>query len=141
MPFYEIAYETGRMSVANYADDDEAKRAIGEHNRRAVNGEAGGPIGHPAERIAAVYVYEDRHPDEFNADQTMSADVFEKEVLALIKERKDKNGVVSIQDMALETRGLSHPMIADADKKAPFESAYKLKEDRKLALDFLKEGE
>lgn len=136
MPFYEIVYETGRMSVAEYADEAEAKSAIGAHHKRAVNGEPSGPVGGPAERIAAVYVYE-KHPDDFNSEQTMSADVFLKEVEALVKDRKDKNGVVSVQDMSLETRGLSHPMVKE---RGAFDSMYKMKEDKKMSLAFL-EGE
>ena len=120
------------MSVAQYENDEEAQRAIKAHNDRAVAGQPGGPIGQPAERIAEVFVYEE-HPNEFNPEQTMSADVFEKEIAALVKERKDKNGVVSIQDMAGETRGLSHPMV----EAEGFKSRYKMKEDRKLALSFL----
>lgn len=130
--FYEIVYETGRMSVASYESDEEAQSAIKAHNDRALTGQPGGPIGQPAERISAVYVYSE-HPNEFNPEQTMSADVFEKEVGNLIKERKDKNGVVSIQDMAGETRGLSHPMT----EPEGFKSRFKMKEDRKLQLTFL----
>ena len=133
MPFYEILYETGRMSVAQYADDDEAQSALKNHNDRAVSGEPGGPLGQPAERIRAVYVYAN-HPDAFNEDQTMTADVFDKEVLALSKGRKDANGVVNVADMGAAVAQLSHPFVTE---RAPFESSYKMKEDKKLNLAFL----
>jgi hypothetical protein len=133
MPFYEIAYETGRMSVAEYANDDEAKMALKAHNDRAVSGLAGGPIGQPAERIAAVYVYAN-HPDSFNEMQAMSADVLQKEVAALIKSLADENGVVAIDQLAVEVRGLSHPM---KERKEPFGSMFKLKESKSLKLAFL----
>lgn len=136
MPFYEIAYETGRMSVAEYADDAEAKSAIKAHHDRAIKGEPGGPIGQPAERIAAVYVYPE-HPNSFNDAQTMSADVLEKEVGALIKSLKDENGVVALDILAVEVRGLSHPM---QPKSEPFGSVYRAKETKKMKLDFLSEG-
>lgn len=136
MPFYETVYETGRMSVACYEDDEEAKRAIGEHHGRAVSGQPGGPLGQPAERIAAVYVY-DRHPNEYNPDQTMSGDVAEKEVGALIKKMKDENGVVSIDHLTLAVRDLTHPMTTG---RAGFDSFYKAKETKKLDLSFLAGG-
>ena len=134
--FYETVYETGRMSVACYENDEEAQRAIGEHNRRAMNGEAGGPLGQPAERIAAVYVY-DEHPNEYNADQTVSADVASSEVESLIKATKDKNGVISLDQLSLAVRGLSHPMVTDGDT---FDSFFKMKEKKKLNLSFLEGG-
>lgn len=137
MPFYETVYETGRMSVAEYADDDEAKLALKAHHDRAINGQPGGPIGQPAERVAAVFIYP-KHPDAFNAAQSASADVLKDEVNELINKMKDENGVVSIDLFAMEVRGLSHPM-AD-ERKASFDSFYKMKEAKKLNLAFLSEG-
>lgn len=136
--FYELVYETGRMSVARYENDEEAKTAIGEHHRRAVEGIPGGPLGQPAERIREVYVY-DEHPNEYNSDQTMSADVAEKEIAALIKETKDENGVVNIDQLTLHVRGLSHPMV-DTGHREAFDSAFKMKEKKKLDLAFLDGG-
>jgi hypothetical protein len=134
VPFYEVTFETGRSSVACYEDDAEAKRALAEHHRRAVHGEVGGPIGGPAERIAKVRVYKE-HPNEFNAAQTMSADVVEKEIGALIKGLADDNGVVSVDRLAMEVRGLSHPMVTG--KEHSFDSNFLMKEDREMKLDFL----
>lgn len=135
MPFYETVYETGRMSVACYEDDDEAKAAIAEHHRRAVTGQPGGPLGAPAERIAAVYVY-DKHPNEYNADQTLSADVAEKEVKELIAASKDENGVITTDQLAIAVRGLSHPM-TEVDG---FNSRFRMKETKKLNMNFLEGG-
>jgi hypothetical protein len=137
MPFYEIAYETGRMSVANYADDDEARIALKNHHDRAVKGAVGGPIGQPAERIANVFVYS-HHPNAFNDVQTMSAEVLQKEVSALIKSLADDNGVVQIDVLAVEVRGLSHPM---KPRKEAFDSLFKAKETKKLNLAFLEGGD
>lgn len=136
VPYYEIVYETGRMSVACYENDDEAKEGIGAHHARAVRGEAGGPLGQPAERIAAVYVYE-KHPDNFNADQTMSADVLNKELSNLVKDSADENGVVNVDQLVLGVRGLTHPM---TDKVSGFDSRYKTKETKKMTLAFLEGG-
>lgn len=133
MPFYEICYETGRMSVAEYASDEEAQSALKAHNDRAVNGELGGPIGQPAERIAAVYVYK-QHPNDFNDVQTMSAEVLEKEVGGLIKSLADENGVVAVDQLAVEVRAISHPM---QEAKKPFGSVYRMKEQKSLDLSFL----
>lgn len=134
MPFYEVTYETGRVSVANYENDAEAKSALAAHHHRAVGGLSGGPIGAPAERIAKVRVY-DKHPNEFNPDQTMSADVLKKELEALVTAGEDDNGVVSIDEMSKSVRGLSHPMV-DV-RETPFDSMFKMKEKKELALDFL----
>ena len=133
MPFYEIAYETGRKSVACYADDAEAYRAIEEQDRRAREGASAGPQGGPAERVAKVYKYSE-HPNEYNAAQTASADVVEKEVAGLVKAMKDSNGVVNIDQLALEVRGLSHPMTAP---EHAHDSQFKMKEDASYTLDEL----
>ncbi len=135
MPFYEIVFETGRSSVACYEDDAEAKSALSEHQRRAMSGEVGGPIGAPAERVAAVYIY-DEHPNEFNPAQTMSAEVLTKELTNLVKAMGDDNNVVQVDQLVTEVRGLTHPM-QDIDPKQPFASRFKMKEDKKLSLTFL----
>lgn len=133
MPFYEIVYETGRMSVAEYADDKEAEVALSEHHRRAVNGESGGPLGNPAERIKAVYVYK-KHPDAFNEDQTMSLDVFTSEVGSLAQGMADENNVVNVAKLGEAVAQLSHPFKSERE---PFDSIYKMKEDKKLKLEFV----
>lgn len=136
MPFYEIVYETGNNSVAFYEGDDEAKRGIGEQHRRALNGESAGPLGGPAERVAKVFVYSN-HPNEFNPNQTASSDVVEKEVASLVKAMKDDNGVISIDQLSLAVRDLSHPM--ETGRESRLDSMYKMKEDRALSLGFLEE--
>ena len=133
--FAEIVYETGRMSVGEYADEAELKEGLKAHNDRAKNGEPGGPLGQPAERIAAVYIY-DKHPDDFNSAQTMSSDVVTKELAALVKDSADDNGVVNLDQLTLQVRGLSHPMVAAEG----FDSRYKQKENKKLSLAFLEGG-
>ena len=134
--FAEIVYETGRMSVGQYDTEDELKSAVKAHNDRAKNGEAGGPVGAPAERIANVFLY-DKHPDDFNSEQTASSDVVEKEVAGLVGKMKDKNGVVNIDQLAMAVRDLSHPMKQGTDRDGTLDSFYKAKETKKLNLDFL----
>lgn len=131
MPFYEIAYETGRKSVAEYADDEEALAACKEHDRRARDGQQAGPQGGPAERIAKIYKYES-HPNDYNLEQTASAEVITKEVGELVKAMKDSNGIVNIDQLALEVRGLSHPM---TNPEHAHDSQFKMKEDAVLTLE------
>lgn len=133
MPFYEITFETGRSSVALYKDDAEALAANGEQDRRARAGEPGGPLGVPAERVKCIRVY-DEHPNEWNVEQTMSADVATKEVGALIKNLKDENGVVLLPVLAMQVQGLSHPMVSS--KESSFDSNFKMQEKKELALAF-----
>lgn len=133
MPFYEIAYETGRISVACYADDAEALSAVGEQHRRATVGEPGGPLGAPAERVARVFVY-DKHPNEYNPSQGVSVDVVTKEVAELIKALADENGVVAVNELASEVRALTHPMNPTRD--GAFGSVFRMKEAKELKLDY-----
>ena len=145
MPFYEITYETGRSSIASYADDAEAESAVAAHHARAMNGLPGGPVaGHPtgqegnpnwsAERIAKVRVY-DKHPDDLNPDQTLSVEVAEKQLSMLIKGLADENGVVNVARLSAEVRGLTHPMVTV--KESPFDSNFRMKEKKELDMAFL----
>lgn len=131
MPFYEIVYETGNVSVAEYKDDAEALEGAGAQDQKAREGGQAGPQGGPAERVAKIYKYAE-HPDNYNTEQTASADVLQKEVSELVKALADKNGVVSIDQLVLAVRGLTHPMI---DKEHPHDSQFKMKEDAVLTLD------
>ena len=143
MPFYEVTFETGNSSVCAYADDAEAERALGEHQRRARNGEAGGPVaahgggpGAPnwaAERIAKVRVYT-KHPNEFNPEMTMSGDVLKSEIGALIDGSVDENGVVNLFAISEQVKALAHPM---KDRESAFDSQYKMEEDKELDTAFL----
>ena len=132
--FYEITYETGRVSVASYEDDAEAQRALSEHHTRAVEGLSGGPLGQPAERVAKVRVY-DKHPDGWNVDQTMTTDVAKKELERLLDEGKDENGVINTSQLAIRVQDLAHPMVDE--RKSSFDSMFKMKEKKELSLSFL----
>ena len=137
MPFFEIMYETGRSSIACYADEAEALAACGEQHRRAMAGEPGGPLGVPAERVKEIRMY-DTHPNEFNAEQTISEEVAAKEVAELIKLNADSNGIVFLPVLALQVQALSHPMVQN--KKSAFDSNFKMKEKKTLKFDFNKAG-
>jgi hypothetical protein len=133
--FLEVVYETGRMSVMEVDSEEEGMEGLRVHHQKAIKGEPGGPLGQPAERVAAVYVY-DEHPDDFNSDQTMSADVLEKELSNLVKTAKDKNGVVNVDVFTVGVRALTHPMNNSTDVEG-FGSRYRMKENKKLDLKFL----
>jgi len=137
VPFYEITYETGRSSVARYADEAEAQSAIKAHHDRAVQGLPGGPVGAPAERVVKVREF-DKHPNDLNPDQTMGADVLNKELSSLVKGLSDDNGVVDISRLAVEVRALSHPMVTH--KETSFDSNFVMKPKQELSLTFLEGG-
>lgn len=131
MPYYEVVYETGNVSVMAAESDEAALAAAAEHDRRAREGGQAGPQGGPAERIAKLYKY-DTHPNEYNPAQTASADVLQKEVSELVKGLADSNGVVNIDVLSQEIRGLSHPMTT---KEHPHDSQFKMKEVGVLTLE------
>jgi hypothetical protein len=135
MGFYEIVYETGDVSVANYQDDAEALSALGEQNRRAVEGLEAGPQGGPASRIAKVFKY-NTHPGSLNEDGTLTADVLTAELPDLVAQYTDDNGVVNVLAFAEGVSGLVHPMLLG--EVAPHDSKYKMTPDSELDLKTLK---
>jgi hypothetical protein len=137
MGFYEVVYETGEVSVADYADDAEALSALGEQNRRAVSGEQAGPQGGPASRIAKVFKYNE-HPGSLNEDGTLTAEVLNTELTDLVKQYTDKNGVVNVLAFAEGVTGLVHPM--NLGDVAPHDSKYKMTPTGELDLKTLKAG-
>ena len=133
MPFVEVIYETGVSGIAFYDTEEEAVEGLMAHHNRAVNGQPGGPIGAPAERIKRALDYGDKHPNDYNTDDTMSADVALEEVTSLIKACAASNeGVIPLGQLAVEVRGLSHPMVAG--KENPFDSNYKMQERGEITL-------
>lgn len=133
--YYEIVYETGEMSVANYDNEAQALSALAEQQRRAVNGLEAGPQGGPANRIARVFEYA-AHPGSLNEDGGLSADVLNSELKDLVKEYTDKNGVVNVLVFAEAVAGLVHPMTAG--EVSPHDSKFKMTEARELDLTEMK---
>lgn len=107
--FVEVVYETGRSSVMEVANEDEAMAAMAEQHRRAKVGELAGPAGGPAERVAQAFVY-DEHPDNYNKGDSLTSDELKKILPKLVEGLADDNGVVAVGGLASEVRGLSHPM-------------------------------
>lgn len=132
MPFYEVVFETGSNSVAEYESDEEALSANEAQNTRAKSGLPGGPTGHSAERVKAILKY-DKHPADFGADQAFSADVATKTIADLIKQYSDENGVVSKTELASAILRTSDAVM-QLDERKPGESIYKMKEKSSLDL-------
>lgn len=130
MPFYEIAYEDGSMSVACYEDDAEAERALSAAHARAVSGQAAISSTTPdepfraASRIRAVFKY-NKHPDDYNAGQKAAA----KDVKAAVDAALGEEKTVGVHDVAAVIRDLSNPF----KPAEPFESRYKMEEVEELA--------
>lgn len=128
MPFYEVIYETGSKSVAEYKDDETAISAVKAQHEKATTGQPGGPTGHPAERVVRVLAY-DTHPGDLGEGMTMSKDVAKKELDAIMK---DQGEVVNVMDLAARVRDLANPHVLDA---GVHDSQYKMDEARELKLD------
>lgn len=129
MPHYEVIYEDGTMSVANYADDEEASRALTAANDRAKSGQrsvASDPNSPAATRIKRVFVY-DEPPGDYNPEGMLSADVAKEEVTAALKAATEK-GVTDLFKLAALIRDISNPFVVTG----PHESNYKATETREL---------
>jgi hypothetical protein len=124
--FLEVIYETGAHSIMEADDENEAVDAIREQNRRAENGEMGGPGNRPAERVYKVLKY-DKHPNDFNIEQVVS----EAEVKAAFKDILAENiedGVVHLPQFLADMRLITSPQV-DSE---PHESNYKMQETGEL---------
>lgn len=127
--FYEIIYETGNHSIANYSSDEEANRAIGEHHRRAKSGEPANstnPQMGPAERVVKVLKY-DTHPGDYTASQAVDVSELMDAVQKAVEEKK-VGDMVSIPEVAAAVRDLSDPGV----DSAPHESNYKQQDKGEL---------
>lgn len=121
--FYEIIYENGEVSVAEYASDEEALTAVTEQHNRAKAGLKNGPQAGPASRVVKVLVYPN-HPGTY-AGGGLSAD----EVQSSIKDLLKNIDVVDVQQLAMAVSGLNHPMVSP---ESPHDSRFKQPEEREL---------
>lgn len=126
MPYYEVVYEDDSVSVANYANDEEATSAILEQHDRAKTGRKNGPQEANATRIAKVFVYP-THPGDYGTEGGLSTDEVKTSINAMLE------GVeaVDVQQLATRVSALNHPMVANA---AVHESKYKMESERELEL-------
>lgn len=121
MPYYEIIFENGEYSIANYENDEEALTAIHTHHDRAAVGEKAGSWegANPAQRVKAILVY-DEHPGVDNPN--LSVDQI-KDVLDKFDE-----GSINIHELSAALRDEISPLV----ESEPHESNYKMKELREL---------
>lgn len=134
--FYEIIFESGEVSVANYESDEEALAALTEQNTRAKSGGKNGPQGGPATRIARVLKY-DVHPGSLNEDGNLSADEVKSAMGDVLKAMTDSNGVVNVAALANAISGISHPMV---NAEGAHDSRFKMAEKGELSLEALGNG-
>jgi hypothetical protein len=121
---YEVIYETGNHSLASYENDEEALRALNEHQDRAKNGQPameGTQV--PAERIVRVLVY-DHHPADYNPNQQVPLTDLTATLDSLAED-----GLVSVPEAAAAVRSTSSPFVA---QEGPHDSSYAMESAREL---------
>ena len=133
MPVYEIIWESGEHSLAQYADDDEMKSAVLAHHDRAKNGEPGGPAGVPAQRAFKVLKY-DSDPGEIS--ETLSADEVKAQLDAAVDEAADENGVLHLPVLHAIVGNIRSATVASD----PHDSNYKAEESASFAIEDLEGG-
>jgi len=128
--YYEVIYEDGSHSIAQYDDDDEALSATQAHHDRALAGESAlAGVEVPAVRVVKVLAYEDP-PGQLLSAHALPQDQLEAELPALIA-NSTQDGVVDLGVLTAHIRDLSNPFKAES---APHESKYKAEEVKELSL-------
>lgn len=125
--FYETVYEDGTVSVAEYASDEEAKRAIAEQHERAKTGQKNGPQEAIATRVAKVFVYPN-HPGDYGTEGGLSSDEVKASLTAMLK----GVDVVNVQELANAVSALNHPMKPESHVH---DSKFKQDAERELELE------
>lgn len=129
MKYAEIIFETGSKSLMSFDDEESLKSFLVEHTRRAMQGDVGGPTGHPAERIKKVLVYSD-NPGDLHADGLVPVDAVQKLVSGM-----EHSGLVNVEQLMSALRDEVSPTYPlDQGRHA---SLYKAEEDGELDLAFL----
>lgn len=124
---YEIIWETGDHSLANYDSDEEMLLAVSGQHNRARNGVEGGPAGQPALRAVKVLKYES---DPSEGTDALSLDVAKSELNALLDEFAE-DGVVSLDRLPELARRARSSMVPTP----AHESNYKAKEVAVFSVD------
>jgi hypothetical protein len=131
VPHYEIIFEDGSYSVANYKDDEEALSATQAHHDRALEG---GPalLSDVDNRVKATRIVKlikyDAPPGDMFEGQTLPEDQVTSELKGLIASATS-DGVTDLRVLAASIRDLSNPLV----DSAPHESNYKA-EGKEVAL-------
>ena len=130
MPVYEIIWESGEHSLANYEDDDEMTRAVIAQHDRAKNGELGGPAGGPASRAAKVFKYKS---DPAEISDSLSADEVKAQLSEAVDTLADENGVTYLPDLV----GIVANIRSATVQSGPHDSNYKMDSDKEFGIDAL----
>jgi len=127
MATYEIIWESGEHSLANYDNDEQMETAVLAQHNRAKNGEQGGPAGSMAVRAVKVFKY-DSDPGEIS--DALSADEVKAQLSAAVDEAADENGVIHLPVL--------HAIVANVRsstvQSGPHDSNYKMKESKEFAI-------
>jgi hypothetical protein len=115
----------------SYDDESEVLDFVRTHTQRAMNGEPGGPTGHPAERVARVYFY-DEHPSE--EDQTVSAEALKALIDGMA--HGDKVSASQLSNAIRDEASPTYPM-----DQGRFASQYKMKESKSMTGDEIMAGD
>lgn len=134
---YEVIYEDGSHSIANYDTTDDMLRAVTEHHRRAKSGEPALPAGQsmvrsdvtdagnplvevPAVRVKRVLRYED-HP----ANRDGFKELTKGKVTELLEQSK------SVPELVAALREFDNPTV----ESGAHESNYKMEEVEEFGED------
>lgn len=132
MAIYEIIFEDGSYSKADYGSNEEALQACQAHHERAIKGMPSlEGTNVPSTRVVKIFRY-DSDPGDIYENQTMSDDMVKKYLDAIVKAATE-NGVTDLRQVAAAIRDLSNPM----QDSEPHESNYKAKEAEELTLPWV----
>lgn len=154
MKYAEVIFETGSKSVLSYETEDDVKKFVMEHHRRAVNGEPGAAQNQsmrpdlsaadfavmpsldrmkerPAERISRVLLY-DAHPAELHNSRV---DV--STLKTLIDGMAGPDGRLDHEQLIGALRDEASPVFPQ--NQGRLESIYKADATGEMDLSFLKD--
>jgi len=130
---YEVIWEDGSHSLANYEDDEVMKATVLGHHNRAKDGEAGGPAGQPAGRIVKVLKYDSDPADSMDA---LSVDEAKAALSDAIDAAADENGVLDLAVLPNLVSALRTSQVSSG----PHESNYKMEAVEEFSIDDLEGG-
>jgi hypothetical protein len=133
MPVYEIIWESGEHSLANYADDDEMTLAVLAQHDRAKNGEKGGPAGAVATRAVKVFKYA---TDPGEISDSLSADEVKAQLSEAVDALADENGVTYLPDLV----GIVANVRSATVQSAPHDSNYKMEAEKEFPIATLEKA-
>ncbi len=133
MPVYEIIWENGEHSLANYEDDAEMESAVLAHHEKAKQGLEGGPAGQTAQRAVKVFKYES---DPGEISDSLSADEVKAQLNEAIEALSDENGVLYLPDLV----GIVANVRSATVQSGPHDSNYKAEEIKEFSVEKMEGG-